>query len=137
MFSAGSVRRWLKFGLVGGLNTAVDYGIFALLSACGFPYWAAQCVSYFGGTLNSYIWNRSWTFRDRVGTSKGFYRFFGLNLATLVLTTASLYFAAGRWGWPVLAAKLAATVLGMIVNYAGSSRWAFRESRISERSDVI
>lgn len=136
MFSAAAVRRWLKFGLVGGANTAVDFGAFALLALAGVPYLAAQGVSCFCGMLNGYRMNRGWTFRDRARTRGAFLRYAAVSLAALALTEAALYVASDRWRWPVLAGKLAATGLGWIVNYAGSSRWAFRVPIPSERSDA-
>ncbi len=53
--------------MVGVLNTAVDLGIFFALTHwvaffTGEPT-AAKAISYSAGILNSFFWNRSWTFR--------------------------------------------------------------------------
>lgn len=53
----------LRFGTVGVGNTLIDFGVFFLLTALNVPYLLAQVCSYTAGILNSYIWNRTWTFR--------------------------------------------------------------------------
>jgi putative flippase GtrA len=137
LFELAAVRRWLKFGVVGGANTAVDYGVFAALTWCGLPYLAAQCLSYACGVLNSYVWNRSWTFRDRAASTRSLPRFAAVNAATFALTSALLYAFVGRLGWPLLAGKAAATGAGLIFNYAGTSKWAFRDpGNSTRRSDT-
>ncbi|MDO8470627.1 MAG: GtrA family protein [bacterium] len=57
-----------KFLLVGGLNTFVDLGVLNfLISLTGFAtgagYSALKGVSFLCAVMNSYFWNRQWTFR--------------------------------------------------------------------------
>ncbi|MBB6729534.1 GtrA family protein [Cohnella zeiphila] len=120
-------RRFLTFCAVGGVNTAVDVAVFAALTEAGLPSAAAQALSYACGTLNSYLMNRRWTFRDSEGsTSRTLPRFAAVNLLALALTSGLLALLTGSFGWPVPAGKAAATAAGLLVTYAGSSRWAFR-----------
>ncbi|WP_325048410.1 GtrA family protein [Paenibacillus sp. CAA11] len=88
------IKRWLpliRFGLVGVLNTAVDFIVFALLTYAGLPYLAAQCVAYSCGIANSYIVNRSWTFKAKSQrTGRELASFVLVNLGTLALVSALL-----------------------------------------------
>ncbi len=59
-----SIGEFIKFALVGLLNTAVDVAIFFLLTWVNTPYVAAQVVSYSCGAANSYLLNKFWTFRS-------------------------------------------------------------------------
>ncbi|GIP38499.1 hypothetical protein J31TS4_17790 [Paenibacillus sp. J31TS4] len=122
------VRRFVKFNLVGVLNTAVDLLLFTILNAgLGVPYAIAQVISYAGGMANSYVWNRYWTFGDRRAPAAGqLVRFAVVNGATLGLSLLLLYLFTGLLGLPALAAKLAVTVITMGLNFIGSKLWVFR-----------
>jgi putative flippase GtrA len=61
--------KFIKYSLTGVMNTAVDFGVFALLTWLGLGMYISQVISYSAGILNSYIVNRSWTFK----TTRGFY----------------------------------------------------------------
>ena len=77
-----------KFAVVGVVNTLIDYGVFALLAQVLFVnVYLAQVISYSCGILNSYIWNRSWTFRSEN-------RFFGPTLVRFWRLTCAC------WGFP-------------------------------------
>lgn len=64
----GSYRTSLQFiifGLVGVLNTAVDLVVYWALLQLSVYYIAANVLSYGAGMLNSYVWNKSLTFRSK------------------------------------------------------------------------
>ncbi|QYR22797.1 GtrA family protein [Paenibacillus sp. sptzw28] len=118
----------LKFGLVGAVNTAVDLIVFTLLTAQGLPYLAAQIISYSCGVLNSYLLNRSWTFRH--GSSrkgKEIIRFIIVNLTALAVSSALLTWLYRPDGSALTlpASKLIVTCASMVINYAGSRYWVF------------
>ena len=83
-----------KFAVVGVVNTLIDYGVFALLAQVLFVnVYLAQVISYSCGILNSYIWNRSWTFRsENRFFGPTLVRFLALNLCMLGISTAVLAF---------------------------------------------
>lgn len=77
MKSEGAIQ-FIKFGLVGVANTAVDWIIFFLLthfvsSAKEFEL-TAKAIAFIAAVLNSFLWNTVWTFRKEfkevVGTKK-------------------------------------------------------------------
>ncbi len=62
-----------KFVLVGILNTVLDIGLYLVLTRWigVFARWrvVAKGISYGAGVLNSFCWNRSWTFKVRAGVA--------------------------------------------------------------------
>jgi putative flippase GtrA len=57
--------RFLRFLIVGGLNTAVNYGIYALLVYLGLGYLLAATLSFVAGLVISFKSQRRFVFRSR------------------------------------------------------------------------
>lgn len=63
-------RQIIRFALIGGSNVVIDFGVYNLLLAVAFSRNPDTLVLYntiavIGALANSYIWNRSWTFRSQ------------------------------------------------------------------------
>ena len=118
----------IKFGIVGVMNTAVDFLVYTLLvSVFGWGLYISQVISYSCGMLNSYVINRKWTF----STENGFFswelvRFVLLNLSMMLLGMAIIWFCTQHLLLHKLVAKLISTVLVLIVNFLVSNFWVFR-----------
>lgn len=120
---------FLKFCLVGLVNTGVDFSVFTLLTYGSVPIFAAQTLSYSAGVLNSFFMNRIWTFKQTHHTKGQFIRFLILNLVTLAMTYELLIEFHEHWNWPLLLSKLGATGLSLIINFAGNRLWVFSKSK--------
>lgn len=124
-------RTAFRFSVVGVLNTAVDYGVFALLSTLGaWPPAGAHTASVAAATVHSYLWNRNWTFRARTAGAAAeaarVLRFVVLNLASFGASLGAVVFLTSGVLWHPLAAKGLAIVVSMTVNYLGNRFWVFR-----------
>jgi len=66
-----TLKQGIKFLSVGVLNTAIDYVVLSILTwgaATSDTFQAvAKAISYSAGVLNSFYWNRRWTFRSDAG----------------------------------------------------------------------
>lgn len=119
---------FLKFNLVGLLNTLVDFLLFSLLTWTGVPYLISQCFSYAGGVANSYILNKNWTFGSRKPRGAGLLiRFLLVNGIALGLSLVLLYVFKAKLGMHSAPAKILVTAITMLVNYMGSKLWVFRK----------
>lgn len=114
----------IRFATVGVSNTVIDFIVFMLLqSVTGVV--AAQFIGYGAGTLNSYLWNRRWTF----ARGKGFdfsemIRFLLVNITVAIITAIAISLVPASI--PVWIAKVAVTILGLAINYTVSKLWVFR-----------
>ncbi|MGZ0039300.1 GtrA family protein [Paenibacillus ottowii] len=118
----------IRFGIVGLVNTGVDYIIFMLLAWAGVPVVVAQIISYSCSTANSYILNSRWTFSKQQAnnTNKGqLLKFIVINLIVLGITSLLLQVLHTETELPLALSKLIATAAGMIINYIGSRYWVF------------
>ena len=122
-----------KFAIVGAANTLIDYGVFALLAQfLGVNVYFSQVVSYSCGILNSYVFNRSWTFQDK---SKFFsptlVRFLALNLCMLGISTALLAFFL-NFGLSKLIAKACTVVFTMSISFVINRLWVFKTHKTTK-----
>jgi putative flippase GtrA len=126
----------LKFGMIGILNTGIDFAVFTVLTLWDVPLLIAQCISYACGVLNSFIMNRTWTFQHRGQYTGQLIKFIAVNLLTLLITYGLMVLFNRYVGWSMLFSKLIATGMSLIVNFAGSRLWVFRETNQMKRSEV-
>lgn len=122
-------RLFVKFCLVGVLNTAVNYGAFAGLLAWRAHYLAASSTGFLAGVVVSYLINRRWTFAlAHQANWPEASRFLMVNLVALVANAMAMY-AGVEWGrWTARLAWCAAIGVSLNVNFFGSKLWAFRRA---------
>ena len=122
------VNKFVKFGLVGVLNTLINWIIFALLNFIGVYYIVANVIAYVIATANSYIWNSKWVFKYNVKNKKETTaKFVILNLIGLGLNTGILYLLVDMVGFNKLIALVITTGIVMIINYIVNKLWVFKE----------
>ncbi|KLU65266.1 GtrA-like protein [Desulfosporosinus acididurans] len=128
---------FLRFCVVGGLNTGIDFTLFAVLFAWGVPLLSAHTLSYCCGVLNSFWLNRKWTFKDQASPSsfahksvRQMVQFICLNFISLAITYVLLLWIHDSWGYPMLLSRLVAIVASLAINFIGSRLWVFRQPRL-------
>ncbi len=118
-----------KFAIVGVANTLLDMGVFWLLSVLlGINPYISQVISYSCGMLNSYIFNRSWTFRSQAKFfSPALLRFIILNLIMLGISTGLLFVLLDILAVPKMIAKVGATIITLVISFVVNRLWVFKE----------
>ena len=135
-----AIFQFAKFAESGVLNTFIDIGILSGLIwfsgvTSGILIIPFNAFSFSSGTVNSYFWNKFWTFerKDKVG-GKEFLTFFtitmiGMGINTLIVFLGTTFteplfnFSGGLW---VMLVKIVATFISMIWNFAGYKFIVFR-----------
>lgn len=128
------LHRVTQFGMVGIVNTVIDFALFNLLLLFSVPAIVSSAISFLIANLNGYLMNRSWTFGDikatKVLAQYGQYLLTGavgllINIGVVQLGTE--YFN-GTEGWLVAnGSKLAAVILTVVWNYLTSRFFVFRK----------
>ena len=126
------MRQALKFLLVGVGNTALDALIYYLLTR-GIPFFAAQPalakgISYSVGILNSFFWNRLWTFRSQPRAGRTLLPYLLTNLSGLALNTGMMQLGLRLLGLPEAVAFLLATAVTTGWNFVVSKFFVFRKA---------
>ena len=122
-----NLGQFIKFNVVGIMNTAVDFGVFMILNRyLGLIYAVSQVISYSCGMVNSYFLNKFWTFQKREGfTAIEVTKFILVNLCSLGVSLLVLYILQSKWSWEVLPSKVLATGFSVGVNFLGNKFWVF------------
>lgn len=108
------IHEALKFGIVGGVNTVINYAVFNALALTVFVngQLKATVIATIVATITSYLMNRHWTYRDRPKALRREYvLFFLFNGAGLLIELGAV--ATAKYGLGIhglLGLNLAKTV---------------------------
>jgi putative flippase GtrA len=118
---------FVRFSLVGALNTLIDFLVFFLLNhGLGVFYLWAQIASYSCGVFNSFLFNKYWTFRKRrTPFGNELVKFLIVNFLSLVVSVVILYSLNTFFHFDVILSKLITTFSGVTFNFVGSKFWVF------------
>ncbi len=125
------LRQFVKFGIVGAGNTAVDFGLYLLLTRLvRLQYLSAHGFSFVGAVTLSYVLNKRWTFRDerRPVLSRQLAQFLLVSIVGAGLSSLTLFGLVQYGGLPDVVAKLLAIVLVLFWNFFANKHWTFRPS---------
>ena len=126
-----------KFGIVGGINFAVDVVLFNLLNESIFDNkpLTSKAISTSVAAVSSYFMNRHWTWRDRDRTSLGRELPLFLLLSAVGLGIALACLGISHYGFGftgTLADNISANgfglVLGMLWRFWSFKRWVFTDA---------
>jgi putative flippase GtrA len=124
----------IRFVLVGGTNTIIDFGILFILSYLGLYIIVANIISTFVAFVFSFTANKHYTFQEKGGNIfKQIFLFiiitlFGLwvlQSIVITLTYHILYNFINNQFYTLIFSKLLATILSMIWNYIMYSKIVF------------
>lgn len=109
--------QFMKFSIIGLLNTCIDYAIFLLLVyVFNLDLIISNVISYSIAVINSYFFNIFWTFKTK-NSFTNFYRFIMLNTSGLILSSIIIILLEDYL--VAYYAKLIAILVTVLVNYFG------------------
>ena len=127
-FLSEDLSRFIKFGLVGVLNTIINWILFILLNNMGVYYIISNIIAYSISTLNSYLWNSKWVFKyNGNNVNQTTFKFIILNIIGLVLNTIILFLLVDIIKLPKIIALIITTWVVMILNYFINKLWVFKK----------
>lgn len=123
-------KQLLRFICVGILAVLVDFLVyFMLIEITSINYAVSKFISFYSGTLVSYIINKLWTFEQKQKSQKQFWLFMILYMTTLgvnvgVNSIVLLIFNN------ILFAFICATGTSTVLNFIGQKYWVFKEKQL-------
>jgi len=88
----------------------------------------ANICGYSVGILNSFIWNKTWTFDVKHQTGKQFKRFIIWNLFCLVISTLGIFVFVDVLKGPYKLVWFLVGIVTILFNYFGYKYWVFKTS---------
>lgn len=126
------LEQFLRFSLVGVVNTGVDTGIFSLMFYLVFSgnenlQPVAFVLGYICGLLCSYILNKLWTFKEKSRSLGQIVLFIIVNLVAL---GAGIGMTELLMGWSIVGvwAKLLTVPVTFLINFIGNKLFVFKNS---------
>lgn len=126
----GKLKHLSRFSAVGILNTLVDFITFTIFNELiGVGYIISQVLGYSFGVMNSFIFNRRWTFKDRDSDKKTFHElieFIAVNLISLTITLIAMKFLVKGFILNIYISKIIVTIIAQVTNFLCYKLWVFR-----------
>ena len=120
------MRRFVRYTLVGGIDTAAHYALLALVvEVLRWPAWFGSGLGAVLGAQVAFVGNRAWTFAHAGDVAPAWMRFQG-TAALGALLGMAIVGAGVRLGVHYLAAQVVATLVGLVLTFAINRAWTFR-----------
>ena len=139
--SKKSFFQFIRFAVIGVLNTGIDYGLYTVLVYLLPIHWlAANIISYASAVLFSYFANKYWTFKKKSGANFAeLLRMYGVNIVSLAASSALIYVLVNIIKIPDIAviggflikkeitAKICVAPVVIIINFIGTKLLVFKQ----------
>ena len=140
MKKSEGVVQFIKFGLVGVSNTAVDWIIFYILTATilinAEPF--AKAIAFIAAVLNSYLWNSVWTFKKEFENNLGkeklkngttlFVKFAVVSLVGWAINYYAFKYTRFSLDQGKLMALVVASAAATFWNFFGNKLWTYKKT---------
>ncbi|APW36765.1 hypothetical protein RD110_05805 [Rhodoferax koreense] len=124
-----SVRSAFSFLLVGGLATALQYLLTAIMAlGFGVPPVRASAIAFSISAVANYLLNARFTFKSEKSHRETLPRFAITALAGLLVNTIALAFLLSI-GLNVVISQILSTACVLLWNYGVNSVWTFRNKK--------
>jgi putative flippase GtrA len=122
-----------RFVIVGASNTLLSFGLFhaalAVLGNVSGRGLISQGLSYAGGILWSYYWNRRWTFRSQQRVLPEIQRFVIAQVAFMLASSGLVGVAVDLLEGDPTLSWVAVMALITLLNYLVTKTWVFPQKR--------
>lgn len=129
-----TARQFAAVGVIGMLNTVVDFGVFNVFRAASVPRNWAITGAFAAATFVSYLLNRRYSFRltDGKVSLRETLNFYAINVVAWAVTILVVALADNLYGPLTLLgenlAKVAAVIIVLIPKFAGYRDIVFRKA---------
>lgn len=116
----------VRFLLVGALNTALGYGLYALFIFLGIQYFISNTLSFIIGTIHSYLWNKFYTFRSKEKSVKEPIRFASIYVIIFILSNFLLWLFIEKLHLNAYLAGVVGLFITTVISFTGHKYFSFK-----------
>ncbi|MDD2283851.1 MAG: GtrA family protein [Paludibacter sp.] len=122
-----TIKQLFKFGIVGISNTLITaIVIWGLLKTLHFSDYTSNIIGYIAGLINSFIWNRLWTFKSKTRVSITFYKFIITFAISYAVQLGNLYLLLNFTTIDPYLCQLLSIVVYTIINFILNKFYTFK-----------
>ena len=125
----GRLKLLSRFSTTGVLNTIIDFLVFTLCqSVVGLYYTVSQIIGYSCGVINSFVFNKKWTFQyDNPDKNivREVIQFVLVNMLSLFVTVVLMKFLIDSFNFNVYVSKVVITLAAQVINFVSYKLWVF------------
>lgn len=132
-----TLRQFIKFAVVGAINSLVDWGVFYPLKIVLPGVFTnlnlqtvkqiAKGISFIISALSSYAMNRKWTFRStRTDVGREALKFLVVATGGFLINNTTFYLVTALLGWRDIFGLIVATAAATMWNFVLNKKWTFK-----------
>ena len=130
MLKKENVKQFIKFAIVGVINTLINLCVLYILTDFFNVYYIFSAViAFIVAVTNSFILNKIWTFKENLGdrTIKKYSKFFIISICALLVNLLVLYVLTDIFKLYYMLSQVIAIGVSLWVNFFGNKMWTFRK----------
>lgn len=129
-----AIHQFVKFGVIGVVNTFIDFAIYYLLTrftGLRESIYIANVISFTIAVTFSYFANRTWTFSmaKKAGMGEAV-KFYSTAITGFLINISILFIGVHVFGFFDLFAKLIATIIVIMWNFFVNKFWVFKTKQL-------
>jgi putative flippase GtrA len=117
--------QFLKFCLVGAVNTTISLAVYYILLKLDIHYLLASSIAYCAGLVNGYFFSSSYVFQQRRSVKQAS-KFIFVNASSLVINLLLLYLLVDVFGVSKIVAQVFVTCFNVVYNFFLNKWWTFK-----------
>lgn len=115
-----------RYGIVGVLSNVFLYLLYLGITEAGMEHKLAMTLLYAAGVIQSFAFNRTWSFRHNGTHGPAFARYVMTYGLGYLVNLAALYFFADRLGWPHEVVQASMVLVVAVLLFVLQKFWVFR-----------
>ncbi len=121
------IIQFIRFGIVGVFNTLITaIIIWVLLELLHFSDYLANIIGYIVGLVNSFVWNRKWTFENNARISKTVFKFVITFAVSYLFQLGNLYLLLNYTTLDAYVCQLLSIIIYTIINFVLNRYYTFK-----------
>lgn len=125
----GAARQLLRYGIVGIASNAALFLLYLALTRFGMNPIPAMTLLFALGAVQTFIFNRNWSFGHRGNVRQSFCRYVVVYSSAYMVNLLALYTLAGRLGYRHETVQAAMIVIIAVATFICQRYWVFRGPR--------
>jgi putative flippase GtrA len=126
MTLSSSAGEFTRYAIVGLVSNAVLFVLYLLVTKLGMGHKSAATLAYGIGVVQTFAFNKSWSFRDRGATGPAFFRYTAVYVFGYLFNMLVLVVLVDHLGFRHELIQGATILILAVMIYAMQKFWVFR-----------